>query len=403
MRRRGSTAIIFQGLFLFILLLIILPNIFPSTKSKQFSWHKIRYTSSSPIPAVHGICPGLSTTTKPALVVARMAADDTTWLDSLSEKYHICAYTADAPFNSSSSYLQIPANRAHEALPYLTFLIDNYAHLPPAGAVFVHGSRFSWHNDDPLYDNLPLLTSLNIPSAVKDYGYHNLRCDWSAGTCDARDKTVKPQGSMETRVRANLEPWNRRAISDVALPGALGSVFGGSFGHDGDGDGGRGVREELVRLGGNDLLQAQCCAQFVVSKAAMLRHSREEYVALRQWLLDGNAASPLTTQKTTSQRQGSDAEPAPADDNVAGRIVSYIWHILFVDVDGHGGDTGTDGYRGVDLQKLNRLACPNAEECYCRLYGRCDLERCTEGSCPGQYRVPKGFKLPVGWAEEHSR
>ncbi|KAG0650458.1 hypothetical protein D0Z07_3303 [Hyphodiscus hymeniophilus] len=246
---------------------------------------------------------------------------------------------------------------------YLTFLIDNYSDIPSAGAVFVHGSRWAWHNDAPDYDNAALLVKLNLTTALATAGYHNLRCDWSLSTCPL---STPPQGSMETSMQAVLEPWDARAVSDAALPHALKTIFGGDeYAPDGDG-------RFLLRR--NDAVRAQCCAQFVVSRERIWQHSREEYVALRQWLLDSNAA--------------------PVDDRVAGRILSYVWHILFVYQEDNEGD--------VDLQGLNTAACPSASECYCRLYGRCGLENCNIGSCQGQYKLPPDLKLPADWAVTHS-
>jgi len=158
-------------------------------------------------------------------------------------------------------------------------------------------------------------------------------------------------------------PWDDRAVSDAALPKALASLFGGA---------------EAI-LARNDAVRSQCCAQFVVSREQIWGHSRDEYVALRQWLLDG------------SKKKNKNA--APRDDKIAGRILSYVWHILFMRQD--------SSHDGLQLQQLNNLACPRADDCYCRLYGRCDLQNCKAGDCFGEYRVPKDFKLPKDWAKTH--
>ncbi|KAA8651988.1 hypothetical protein EYZ11_012959 [Aspergillus tanneri] len=101
---------------------------------------------------------------------------------------------------------------------YLT-LIDNYDRIPVAGAVFIHGSRRAWHNDDPSYDNAALLLALDIPSVMLCSGYHNLRCDWSLlSTCAP---SAGPQGSIENTAQAVLQLRSLRAVSDRALPGAL--------------------------------------------------------------------------------------------------------------------------------------------------------------------------------------
>ncbi|EDN96406.1 hypothetical protein SS1G_01332 [Sclerotinia sclerotiorum 1980 UF-70] len=238
-------------------------------------------------------------------------------------------------------------------MPYLTFLIDNYEHIPAAGAVFVHGNRYQWHNDHPQYDNRDLLSRLNVEDALREYGYHNLKCDWSLSTC--RSEAV-PQGSLETSMQASLQPWDKRAVSDAAFPKALKVLFG-----------------EGKQLSRTDVVRSQCCAQFVVSRESIWKHDREEYVALRQWLLNANGA--------------------PRDDKVAGRILSYLWHVLFMEQEGV--ENGT-----VDLEKLNRQACPSAEQCYCKLYGKCDLDCRMKGSCQGQYRLPRDMKLPDDYGKQ---
>lgn len=362
------------------------------SSDKIFAWTRIRYkTISAKLPETRGICPGLEGkgSSKPALIVARVAADDSKWLDSLADLYHLCVYTADAPIDTTSKHLQIPANRGHEAMAYLTFLIDNYEHIPAAGAIFIHGSRWAWHNDAPNYDNAALLAALNISAALALSGYHNLRCDWSASMCSPSD--ALPQGSLETLARTKLEPWNTRAVSDRALPRAFAALFGGDAFTAGldfvadesvsaKGGGGR------LILGRNDAVRAQCCAQFVVARNSVWQHSREEYVALRQWLLDESSNS------------------APHNDRVSGRILSYTWHILFMNQgksNTHNSLSGT--YDSIDLEQLNSLACPRADECYCRLYGRCNLEGCTTpGHCRGQYHLPPDYSLPDDWAARHS-
>lgn len=360
MRRRSHAPIFNLALFIVALSIIILVNR-PSSSSPTFEWATVKYkseTSKRAIPERRGVCPKLAVATKPALVVARVEADgDTQWLDELSEKYHLCIYNADAVSSKPSDKLQIPANRGHEATPYLTYIIDNFDSLPVT-SVFVHGSRFSWHNDDVNYDNLNLLRRLNTSSALASpsVGYHNLRCDWSASTCAP---SSQPQNSYETRLRGVIEPFNARVVSDGLLPVALQQIFGSA------------------NLGRNDAVRSQCCAQFIVSRDRIKQHSREEYVALRQWLLDG---------------------PAPSDDMIAGRIMSYLWHILFLPQSEL--SANSDGEH--DLQRMNELACPRAGDCYCNLYDWCD-ELCSKARCEGRYHVPPNFKLPQGWTEQHSR
>jgi hypothetical protein len=345
------------------IVIYLLYSLLGPSAPRLYSWNTIRYrTTAESLPEARGFCPGLENSSKPALIVSHVAADgDTAWLERLSSKYHLCIYEVDAPADAIVKHLRVPANRGHESITYLTFLIDNYASIPQAGAVFVHGNRFQWHNDDPLYDNAASLAALNIPSALAATGYHNLRCDWSAGTCPK--DSGPPQGSLETSFNSFLQPWSARSASDAAMPRAFAVLFGGDeyLEHG---------KKKGLKLGRSHPLRAQCCAQFVVSKESIHRHSREEYVALRQWLLDYNAA--------------------PRDDRIAGRVLSYIWHILFIPQ--HDGP--------VDLDTLNKQACPSASDCYCKLYGKCDLN-CNARYCVGQYRVPYNMRLPDNWADLH--
>lgn len=181
--------------------------------------------------------------------------------------------------------------------------------------------------------------------------------------------------SLFLSVRAIAD--SRSSKSDATLPRALADLFGGG-------------EESLLRR--TDAVRSQCCAQFVVARDRVWQHSRDEYVALRQWLLDGRSDS--VTDKHLQNRNS-----APSDDRIAGRILSYVWHILFIkQSESHTQNSSP----GIDLERLNTLACPRADECYCRLYGRCGLEHCTSpGSCYGQYHLPKDLKLPDDWAATH--
>lgn len=380
MRRKAQRSAIQLVLFAVVLFFILYLNR-PQFKDRSFSWNKVRYkTAAATLPEARGICPNLSESKKPALVVSRVAADgDPAWTDALTKRYHLCVYNVDTALDKSSNYLQVPANRGHEAITYLTFLIDNYAEIPKSGAVFVHGSRWAWHNDAPDYDNAALLASLNIDRALEPTGYHNLRCDWSTSTCLP---SAPAQGSLEMRLQSVVAPWSARAASDVALPKALVAIFGGSL------DEYQAIHRDVelhLHLGRTDTVRSQCCAQFVVSRERVWQHSRDEYIALRQWLLDG--ADYETNPRSRNEKV------APRDDKVAGRVLSYLWHILFAKPNANG---------GLDLEQLNRDACPSAEECYCRLYGRCNLQCPNPGTCRGQYQVPEYFKLPDNWAEIHS-
>jgi hypothetical protein len=95
-----------------------------------------------------------------------------------------------------------------------------------------------------------------------------------------------------------------------------------------------------------------CCSQFAVRRETILQRPKADYVAYRDWLVK-----------------------APLGDDISGRVLEYSWHIIF-------------GKEAVH--------CPAAGECYCRLYGLCDM-RCDQDKCDGQYKLPPFSTLPEGW------
>ncbi|KAK4244161.1 hypothetical protein C7999DRAFT_17547 [Corynascus novoguineensis] len=95
-----------------------------------------------------------------------------------------------------------------------------------------------------------------------------------------------------------------------------------------------------------------CCSQFAVSREAIHARSKEDYIRWRDWLIQ-----------------------TPLADDLSGRVFEYMWHIIF-------------GKEAV--------FCPSAAECYCNLYGFCNL-KCQENECDGRYVLPQFATLPAGW------
>ncbi|KAF7885596.1 uncharacterized protein EAF02_004105 [Botrytis sinoallii] len=91
--------------------------------------------------------------------------------------------------------------------------------------------------------------------------------------------------------------------------------------------------EIWMQVFGNDTampaeIGATCCAQFAVSKLQILQRKKEEYIHYRDWVLQ-----------------------TPLLDRESGRVMEYLWHIIF----------GRDA-----------MHCPEPNQCYCGVYGRCD-------------------------------
>lgn len=259
------------------------------------------------------------------VVVASRASDNTSWLEDNLPDYDIVKYVTDEVLEDAES---VPINKGHEAMVYLTYIIDNYYSLPEV-VVFSHAQRYQWHNDDPLYDGARMLAHLQIPY-VQENGYANLRCAWKYG-CPAEIRPLEhgdepaPTDPVDY-IMKDVKPFFYKRTFQTLFPG------------------------EKVP----ELVAAGCCAQFAVAADTVRRRSAADYVRARQWL--------ITT---------------PLPDNVSGRLMEYLWHILF-------------GQPPV--------TCPVAEECYCKVYGKCELD-CREDGCDGQYVFPEGERLPAGWPE----
>ena len=115
-------------------------------------------------------------------------------------------------------------NKGHEAMAYLTYIIDNYASLPSVMA-FVHPHRSgflsAWHTDTPLHSNVDALNSLQI-SFVQQNGYVNLRCNWNPG-CKEGHRTNKHATADVWREVFSGTSTDKGASHDV--PRQVGAAF----------------------------------------------------------------------------------------------------------------------------------------------------------------------------------
>ena len=158
-------------------------------------------------------------------------------------------------------------------------IINNYDTLAPT-TIFVHAARFAWHNDDPDYDALATLRNLQL-GYVQSSGYVNLRCAWVLG-CPVE---IRP---------------HKDAATDL-------DVHGGAAA-----DGRKVTTKEVFRRAFEELMPGVevprevgvgCCSQFAVSREAVHRRSRENYIRWRDWLMR-----------------------TPLGDDLSGRVLEYTWH-----------------------------------------------------------------------------
>ncbi|CAG8957474.1 hypothetical protein HYFRA_00011455 [Hymenoscyphus fraxineus] len=252
-----------------------------------------------------------------ALVVASMSSDDTSWIQDNIRGWQINRYIGD----SEISHPRVPKNKGREAMVYLSYMIDYYDTLPDV-MVFMHSQRYQWHNDDPLYDGVPVLQNLQIPYVLSQ-GYVNLRCVWILG-CPAE---------LQLAPEIVNSPGQASQTTQLEYGKAFGELF---------------PNETLPMVVG-----VSCCGQFALTREKVRSRSREEYIHWRQWLLE-----------------------TPLDDAISGRIFEYSWHIIF-------------GKEAVH--------CPNAKECYCNVFGLCNLDCGEEGTCGNRWVLPPSSTLPQGW------
>ncbi|KAF2138953.1 uncharacterized protein K452DRAFT_310922 [Aplosporella prunicola CBS 121167] len=203
----------------------------------------------------------------PAVIASARSTTNVTWMDELTVGWDLYPYNVDDPY--PPPHLTIPANKGHEAMAYLTFIIDNYDSFPPY-AFFVHGHRLSWHQEG---DIVHLIKNLRIP-ALESAGYVPLRCDWY------------PSCPMEIRpVTHDAVVWgpgvNRQPTEDE-IARSWSTLFPGMP-----------VPETIA---------SQCCAQFAVTREAVRRHAKGDYRRLRQWVLDSSLP-----------------------DDVSGRVLEKLW------------------------------------------------------------------------------
>ena len=196
--------------------------------------------------------------------------------------------------------LVVPANKGHEAMAYLTYIIDNYDRLPSI-ILFLHAHRDgywkAWHTDAPLHNNVLATRALRLPF-VEEQGYVNLRCNLHPGCNNGprsgADRTLTPAIWNGIWANSSTPPrWMALQVQSYEpVPADHPSVLS---------DHNAGYLVDRVPE-----IRVACCAQFAVSRSAVLERSREDYVAFRQWLLS-----------------------TELPDRVSGRVFEYLWHVIF--------------------------------------------------------------------------
>ncbi|KAL9112895.1 MAG: hypothetical protein Q9227_002972 [Pyrenula ochraceoflavens] len=228
----------------------------------------------SSVPTTHsplGQYPLLNDTYSRVLVMGHKKNDDVSWVHDNLPDLDKMFYVVDDP-NAENT---VPANKGHEAMVYLTYIIDHYAHLPDI-LLFFHPHREAWHNNILLdLDTATTIGRLSSARVVR-LGYLNTRCHLDPG-CPSWLRLDAPESEWNVDLHKE-QPFFTAELWKDLHPGAPLPTY----------------------------VSGPCCAQFAVSAERVREKPVEEYVRLRNWVLH-----------TT------------LDDEVSGRIMEYTWQYIF--------------------------------------------------------------------------
>jgi len=198
------------------------------------------------------------------LVMARTKSDDVDWVKAVAAKPYL--YSVDDP----TAALRTPINKGHEAMAYLTYIIDNYNLLPDI-SIFMHSHRHSHHNNQVFDgDAIEMIRHLSNNRVMRQ-GYVNLRCLHSPGC----PHVLADEGAFGTAIPMQD---GLRDMWDYIFPGKPPPYA----------------------------LEQPCCAQFAVSKERIWATTRARYIYYRDWLLQ-----------------------TELDDYLSGRVFEYTWQLIF--------------------------------------------------------------------------
>ena len=209
------------------------------------------------------------------LVMGRIATEDVSWIPRELPGIQTAIYSVDTLDSNST----IPANKGHEAMAYLTYIIDHYPDFPDV-VLFFHPHATAWHNNI-IHDvsTITTIKRLNDEHVIRQ-GYFNSRCHLDPGCPNWLKVDRWPM--FYDYVKKPEEPHLTQAVfhelhgKDVSVP---------------------------------KYISQPCCAQFAVSGQRIRERKLEEYVRYRKWILDSEL-----------------------DDATTGRLMEYSWQYIFAGV-----------------------------------------------------------------------
>ncbi|KAH6677357.1 hypothetical protein B0J14DRAFT_560145 [Halenospora varia] len=184
------------------------------------------------------------------LILATTTSSNLTWLDPALKNtpWKQQIYITDLhPSHANAGELTVPVNKGNEAMAYLTYIVDNYENLPDV-MFFHHDHAQAWHQQ---FSSSFEIKNLNFETVVRE-GYVSPRC------LPGCENVIELPGDVVPLEDLGLEGTGRDVLISTILREFYGEV--------------------------PSKIAAPCCAQFAVSRDAVRRRPKENWVAIRKWL-----------------------------------------------------------------------------------------------------------------------
>lgn len=181
-------------------------------------------------------------------VISSTRGEDIRWAKKLNlPGLEVIQYVADDP----EAQYHPPANKGHEAIMMLQYMVDFYDSLPDY-VVFTHAQEHAWHVEAMFEGSTAVAMRLLDTQEVMRRGYVNLRVSWENG-CPAWIDTTKKRPDGSKTEEMYMKDAFAENFPDVEVP---------------------------------RIMAGPCCNQFAVTREKILAVPREQYQRHVQWLVD---------------------------------------------------------------------------------------------------------------------
>lgn len=204
-------------------------------------------------------------------MIGKLEDENVDWVYHKLPEWQHAVYTIDSP---SSGRLHTMINKGHEAMPFLTYVVEHYDKLPSI-VVFLRSQRAEFtptkYNQGYDFDIVHMVRTMNL-DFVQQTGFASFRCGENPA-CPTVEKPFK-------------DPREGHQFPEKAMPDAFRELFNATT--------------------VPDKIRAPCCSQFAVSKEQIRKRDISEYQNYIDWLIR-----------------------TPLDDDTTGAIFEYLWHVIF--------------------------------------------------------------------------